>query len=88
MKYRLDDIVFQNDRYYLLFNDLGAYKLSENSNDKLIITDEENIGKITDCHISQALSVSEKVVLESKDNLNRLENAFRKLKNVYITTDN
>ena len=88
MKFRLDDIVFQNDRYYLLFSDLGASKLSEVSKEKLILAENSFFGKITDCHISQGLSIANKIILESDDNLNKLENAFRKLKNVYITTEN
>lgn len=86
MSYLLEDIVFQNDRYFLLFSEEEAKELANFSEEKYIITEQDCIGKFYHCEISQILKFPNKIVLETKENLNNAENKFRKSKVVKIAT--
>ncbi|MBD8082509.1 hypothetical protein [Chryseobacterium caseinilyticum] len=86
MIYLLEDIVFQNDRYFLLFSENEATELVDFPGEKYIITEHECIGKFYHCEISQILKFPDKIVLETKENLNNAENKFRRSKVVQIAT--
>ncbi|AQW92115.1 hypothetical protein HZP42_11360 [Elizabethkingia anophelis] len=87
MTIQLIDIVFQNDRYYLLFDDNNALEISTNTNEWYVFTDDEYLCNISECNVSEALKIPGKIILETKINLNKLENRFRKIKSVKITSD-
>ncbi|MCL1670018.1 hypothetical protein M2T82_18300 [Elizabethkingia ursingii] len=87
MTIQLIDIVFQNDRYYLLFDDNNALEISTNTSEWYVYTDNEYLCNINECNISETLKVPGKIILETKINLNKLENRFRKMKSVKITSD-
>ena len=80
------DIVFQNDRYYLLFDD---EKILETiiSNEWYVYADGEYLCSVNNCKVSELLKVPGKFFLETRENLNKLENNFRKLKNVILSAD-
>jgi len=80
------DIVFQNDRYYLLFDD---EKILEAPFDKEwhVYADGEYLCPVSNCKVSGLLKVPGKIFLETRDNLNKLENSFRRLKNVTLSSD-
>lgn len=84
MTFQLIDLVFQNDRYYLLFNDLEAIKITESKRWQ-IIADDICVQEIDDCKQSEIIKITDKVILESKANLSQLENQFRKKRKVVLT---
>lgn len=85
MTFQIIDLVFQNDRYFLLFNDLEAVKITESNERWQIIADDIFIQEISDCKQSEIIKVTDKVILESKTNLSSLENQFRKKRKVIMT---
>ncbi|MGV0923001.1 hypothetical protein [Empedobacter tilapiae] len=85
MTFQLIDLVFQSDRYYLLFNDLDAIKIAESNQTWQIIADDIFVQEINDCKLSEILKVTDKVILESKTNLSQLENHFRKKRKIVLT---
>ncbi|AQW95433.1 hypothetical protein CMT56_16170 [Elizabethkingia anophelis] len=87
MTIQLIDIVFQNDRYYLLFDDNNALEISTNTNEWYVFADDEYLCDISGCNVSETLKIPGKIILETKINLNKLENRFRKMKSVKITSD-
>lgn len=87
MTIQLIDIVFQNDRYYLLFDDNNALEISTNTNEWYVFADDEYLCDISGCNASETLKIPGKIILETKINLNKLENRFRKMKSVKITSD-
>ncbi|MCJ8155696.1 hypothetical protein MKJ01_18230 [Chryseobacterium sp. SSA4.19] len=86
MTYILEDIVFQNDRYFLLFSEDKARELTTSSVEKYIIGEHECIGKFFNCAVSEILKFPDKIVLETKENLNNAENKFRRNKVVKVAT--
>ena len=87
MTIQLIDIVFQNDRYYLLFDDNNALEISTNTDEWYVYADNEYLCNISECNVSGVLKIPGKIILETKINLNMLENCFRKMKSVKITSD-
>jgi len=81
------DIVFQNDRYYLLFDHESSLETVKVSDIWYVYTDGEYLCTVNGCKISEVLKVNDKIVLETKTNLNLLENLFRKFKNVILTSN-
>ncbi|UWX62073.1 hypothetical protein N0B40_07215 [Chryseobacterium oranimense] len=81
------DIVFQNDRYYLLFDDERILKAMATREWYVYAEEEEYICSIKNCKVSELLKVPGKIFLETQENLNKLENIFRKLKNVVLSSD-
>ncbi|SHH32595.1 hypothetical protein SAMN05421866_2610 [Chryseobacterium oranimense] len=80
------DIVFQNDRYYLLFDDERILQAMD-TREWYVYAEEEYICSIKNCKVSELLKVPGKIFLETQENLNKLENIFRKLKNVVLSSD-
>lgn len=77
MIFKIEDLVFQNDRYFLLIRGDDAEKLrAENCLD--IYADNLKIKRLTACYVSEILSIPGFTVLESKENLSGLERIFRK----------
>jgi hypothetical protein len=87
MSIPLIDIVFQNDRYYLLFDHEDSLETVKASDIWYVYTDGEYLCCANGCTISEILKVQGKIVLETKTNLNLLENLFRKFKNVILTSN-
>lgn len=85
MTFQLIDLVFQNDRYYLLFNELDAIKIAESNQTWQIIADDILVQEINDCKQTEIIKVTDKIILESKTNLSQLENHFRKKRKVVLT---
>lgn len=79
----LKDIVFQNDRYFLLLDENLMF-FSKKGNSCQIYIDNEKYCDLTDAEISEILIIPDKTVLESKQNLNELERIFRKTRSVKI----
>lgn len=86
MSYILEDIVFQNDRYFLLFSDVKALELTVFSGEKYIIGEQECMGTFFHCAVSEILKFPDRIVLETKENLNNAENKFHRSKVVKIAT--
>ncbi|MDN5395371.1 MAG: hypothetical protein L0G39_14090 [Chryseobacterium sp.] len=80
------DIVFQNDRYYLLFDDERILETSV-SKEWYLYADGNYVCSIDNCKVSELLKVPGKIFLETRENLNQLENSFRRLKNVMLSSD-
>lgn len=80
------DIVFQNDRYYLLFDDEKALQIN-GPEEWYVYADGKYICSVHHCKISELLKVPGKYFLETLENMNKLENTFRKLKNVILSSD-
>ncbi|WP_282631034.1 hypothetical protein [Empedobacter sedimenti] len=85
MTFQLIDLVFQNDRYYLLFNELDAIQIAESNQTWQIIADDILVQEINDCKQTEIIKVTDKIILESKANLSQLENHFRKKRKVVLT---
>ncbi|KGT08386.1 hypothetical protein NV63_15980 [Elizabethkingia anophelis] len=58
MTIQLIDIVFQNDRYYLLFDDNNALEISTNTNEWYVFADDEYLCDISGCNVSETLKNS------------------------------
>lgn len=85
MIFKIEDIVFQNDRYFILFQDEDAKNLA--GRDCLdIYADNLKIKRISDCKVSEILKIPNFTVLESRENLSELERIFRKVRLVEICT--
>lgn len=80
------DIVFQNDRYYLLFDDESILTLTAPA-EWYIYADGEYWCSVGSYKVSELLNVPGKIVLETQENLNKLENIFRKLTHVILSSD-
>jgi hypothetical protein len=80
------DIVFQNDRYYLLFDDEKILEPPV-TREWHVYADGEYTCSINNCKVSELLKVPGKFFLETRENLNKLENNFRRLKNVTLSSD-
>lgn len=87
MEFQLSDLVFQNDRYYLLFNDLDATEISLGTVIWHIFINDEYYEKLEECKISDKVRVNNKTVLETFQNLNKLEYGFRKMRSVTIVSN-
>lgn len=85
MIFRIEDIVFQNDRYYLLFTEMEAEKMTDMTCLD-IYADHVKIKQLSSCSLSEILKIPGHVVLETKENLSELERIFRKSKVVEICT--
>lgn len=85
MTFQLIDLVFQNDRYYLLFNELDAIQIAESNQTWQIIADDILVQEINDCKQTEIIKVTDKIILESNANLSQLENHFRKKRKVVLT---
>ncbi|CAM2853826.1 hypothetical protein DRF59_01000 [Chryseobacterium flavum] len=86
MTVQLLDIVFQNDRYYLLFEDERILKVTVPA-EWHIYADGEYWCTVGSCKVSELLNVPGKIVLETQENLNKLENIFRRLTHVILSSD-
>jgi len=84
MTFIIKDIVFQSDRYFLLFNGQIDDVESISKNVWKIYVDGEKRYDDLYFTISEILQIPEMTVLESKQNLNELERVFRKTKEVKI----
>lgn len=80
------DIVFQSDRYYLLFDDEKILETTVSS-EWYVYADGEYVCSVSNCKVSDLLKVPGKIFLETRENLNKLENIFRKMKNVILSSD-
>ncbi|MDR6546474.1 hypothetical protein J2810_002533 [Chryseobacterium rhizosphaerae] len=85
MIFKIEDLVFQNDRYFILLSNKEAEQLAE-INCLDIYADNLKIKRISGCQISEIVKVPDFTVLESKENLSELEQIFRKTKLVEICT--
>ncbi|MGG5207408.1 hypothetical protein ACQWU4_00575 [Chryseobacterium sp. MIQD13] len=86
MNVPLLDIVFQNDRYYLLFDDEKILD-STISGEWHVYADGDYLCSVSNCKVSEQLKVPGRIFLETQENLNKLENIFRRLKNVILSSD-
>jgi hypothetical protein len=80
------DIVFQNDRYYLLFDDEKILEAPA-AREWHVYAEGQYICSVSNCKVSELLKVPGKIFLETRENLNKLENSFRRLKNVTLSSD-
>lgn len=85
MIFKVEDIVFQNDRYFILFQDENAKNLAGIACLD-IYADNIKIKRISDCEVSEILKIPTFTVLESRENLSELERIFRKVRLVEICT--
>ncbi|MBL3549161.1 MULTISPECIES: hypothetical protein [Chryseobacterium] len=85
MIFKIEDIVFQNDRYFILLNDKDAEKLALISCLD-IYADNTKIKRLQGCIVSEILKIPDFTVLESKEDLSELERIFRKIRLVEIST--
>lgn len=85
MIFKIEDLVFQNDRYFLLFASREAEDLATMSCLD-IYADNIKIKRLSGCHVSEILSIPDFTVLESQENLSELEWVFRKTKLTEICT--
>lgn len=85
MIFKIEDLVFQNDRYFILLSSKDADKLAE-LNCLDIYADNIKIKRLSGCLVSEILKIPDFTVLESKENLSELERIFRKTKLVEICT--
>ncbi len=83
MFFVLKDIVFQNDRYFLLF-DKADELMNRKGNIYEIYVDDRIYGELPDAEMSKILMIPDHSILESKQNLNKLEGIFRKTRQVKI----
>lgn len=85
MIFKIEDIVFQNDRYFMLFHNKDAEILAE-LQCLDIYADNIKIKRLSHCEVSEILRIPDFTVLESKENLSELERIFRKIRLVEICT--
>ncbi|WP_123862104.1 hypothetical protein [Chryseobacterium artocarpi] len=85
MIHKIEDIVFQNDRYFMLFQDNDAESLAGLTCMDIYV-DNIKIKRLSNCEVSEILTIPDFTVLESKENLSELERIFRKARLVEICT--
>lgn len=83
----LEDIVFQNDRYYLLFSDEAAKSLADTDAVKYVIGEDGCIARLHHCETSSVLKIANKIVLETKENLSAVESRIRKNEQLKIASN-
>ena len=85
MIFKIEDLVFQNDRYFILLTNKNAEKLAE-LNCLDIYADNIKMMRLSGCRVSEIVKIPDFAVLESKEDLSELEQIFRKTKMMEICT--
>lgn len=85
MIFKIEDLVFQNDRYFILLANKDAENLAEMTCLD-IYADDIKVKRLSGCSVSDIVRMPDFTVLESKENLSELEQIFRKTKLMEICT--
>lgn len=85
MIFKIEDLVFQNDRYFILLRSREAEHLATVTCLD-IYADNINIRRLTGCHVSEIFRIPDFTVLESRENLSEVERIFRKTRRMEICT--
>lgn len=85
MIFKIADLVFQNDRYYILLANKDAENLA-GITCLDIYADNIKVKRLSGCGVSDIVRIPDFTVLESKENLSELERIFRKTKLMEICT--